>query len=306
MDSRRPATASSSGNKNRIHPGIQTFAWNGDQSMIAICPTNNEIWIFDSKGQPDISKWTKIAVLKEHFNVITSLEWHPVTGLLISASADRGVIVWKKEGEEFMPQLGMIKEQRANLDASWNYRGDKFSIASSSGCVYVGTYFEANNFWVAHTVSKSSNKPIHKASAICSKFDPLSSRVVISSSLDGTVQITTCYNQQIDVDGSGPFAGITTYGENLMTISCNGWVNHASFSPNATQICYVTHDCEINFANVECIAGEGKAKPVSEKIMHNGNPHLQCMFLTEDKCIASGFDKVPYLYKKTGTNWSMA
>ena len=155
--------------------------------MIAVCPTNNEIWIFQSQGSPDISKWTKIAVLKEHFNVITSLQWHPITHLLISASADRGVIVWKQEGDKFMPQLGMIKEQRANLDAAWNHRGDKFVIAASSGCVYVGTYFAANNFWVAHTVSKSSNKPIHKASVVCARFDPSSSRVVISSSLDGTV-----------------------------------------------------------------------------------------------------------------------
>jgi len=29
------------------------------------------------------------------------------------------------------------------------------------------------------------------------------------------------------------------------------------------------------------------------------------MFLTEDKLIATGYDKVPYLYKKTGNNWAM-
>ena len=77
----------------------------------------------------------------------------------------------------------------------------------------MGTYFAGNNFWVAHTVSKSQNKPIHKASAIGVEFDPLSSRVVLSSSLDGTVQITTCYNKDLDTDSAGPFGGITTYGE---------------------------------------------------------------------------------------------
>jgi hypothetical protein len=133
-----------------------------------------------------------------------------------------------------MPQLGMCKENRANLDASWNMRGDKFVIAASSGCVYVGTYFAANNFWVAHTVSKSSNKPIHKASAICAKFDPLSSRAVISSSLDGTVVITSCYNKDLDTDSAGPFGGVTSYGEQLMSLSCNGWVNYVTFSPNAS------------------------------------------------------------------------
>lgn len=291
---------------NRIYPGVQTFAWNHDASMIAVCPTNNEIWVFQSQGSPDISKWTKIQTLKEHFNVITSLAWHPITHLLISVSADRGVIVWKQEDGEFKPQLGMCKENRANLDAAWNTRGDKFVVASSSGCVYVGTYFEANNFWVAHTVSKSSNKPIHKASAICAKFDPPSSRVVISSSLDGTVQITSCYNKELDKDGSGPFAGITTYGECLLSVSSNGWVNHAAFSPNGTQICFVTHDCEVNFANVENCGKDAKAKTTPEKIMHNGNPHLNCMFLAEDKCIATGYDKVPYLYAKKADKWEMS
>ena len=146
------------------------------------------------------------------------------------------------------------------MDASWNSRGDKFVIAASSGCVNVGTYFEANNFWVAHTVSKSSNKPIHKASAICAKFDPLSSRVVISSSLDGSVLITTCYTDKLDKEGSGPFADITTYGENLLSVSCNGWVNHVSFSPSGTNICYITHDCEVNFMNVESCAKDPKSK----------------------------------------------
>ena len=78
--------------------------------MIALCPTNNEIWIYETKNSPDMSKWTRISVLKEHFNVITALKWHPVTDLLISASADRGVIVWKQDGDCFHPQMGMVKE----------------------------------------------------------------------------------------------------------------------------------------------------------------------------------------------------
>tara|TARA_B110000305_G_C19001563_1_gene430726 strand:+ start:243 stop:536 length:294 start_codon:yes stop_codon:yes gene_type:complete len=91
------------GKNNRIYPGIQSFAWNSDASQVAICPTTNEIWIFQTQGSPDITKWTKIAVLKEHFNVITALDWHPKTHLLLSASADRGVIVWKQEGQDFTP-----------------------------------------------------------------------------------------------------------------------------------------------------------------------------------------------------------
>ena len=79
---------------NRILPGVQCYAWNKDGSLAAICPCNNEIWIFETAGTADISKWTKIQVLKEHFSIISSLDWHPVTNSLLSASTDRGVIVW--------------------------------------------------------------------------------------------------------------------------------------------------------------------------------------------------------------------
>lgn len=36
------------GKNNRIYPGIQSFAWNSDASQVAICPTTNEIWIFQT------------------------------------------------------------------------------------------------------------------------------------------------------------------------------------------------------------------------------------------------------------------
>ena len=82
--------------------------------MVAVCPNNNEIWIFETTSSPDISKWTKVANLKEHFNIISSLDWHPTTNLLLSASTDRGVIVWEQgkndEKHDFQPQMGMIKE----------------------------------------------------------------------------------------------------------------------------------------------------------------------------------------------------
>lgn len=176
------ATNSSIGATKRIMPGVSCFAWNKDGSMCAVCPTTPELWIYKTNSSPDLTKWTKIKTLKEHFNVITSLDWHPDTNLLLSASADRGVIVWD-QSKDYLPQMGMIKESRANLDASWNHRGDKFIVGASSGNIYLGRYFPDNNFWVAHPVTK---KPKHAASVVCARFDPLAGRVVASCSLDGT------------------------------------------------------------------------------------------------------------------------
>ena len=73
----------------------------------------------------------------------------------------------------------------AHLDGVWNAKGDKFAVAASSGNVYIGRYHADNNFWVAHAVTKK--QPLHKASVVCVRFDPLSGRVVASASLDGSI-----------------------------------------------------------------------------------------------------------------------
>lgn len=67
----------------------------------------------------------------------------------------------------------------------------------------------------------------------------------------------------------------------------------------------MTHDCEVNFANVSKLVTDPKAKPDSQKIMHNGNPHLQTIFVDDNKVICTGYDKAPYLYKKEGNDWKM-
>jgi len=40
--------------------------------------------------------------------------------------------------------------------------------------------------------------------------------------------------------------------------------------------------------------------------MHNGNPHLHCNFLDDENLVATGFDKVPYIYKKQGATWQQS
>jgi len=75
--------------------------------------------------------------------------------------------------------MGIIKEKRANVDASWNMRGDKFVVGSSSGFLYYGYYNDAQNLWIAHSVSvhkkgdqKGDDKEVHKASVLCCRYDP--------------------------------------------------------------------------------------------------------------------------------------
>jgi len=127
--------------QNRILPGIQSFAWSPDRSMVAVCPHSAEILIFATNMKPDIKDWRLTEVLKEHYSNVNSLEWHPTTNQLLSSSTDRGVIVWGLNAEgKHIPALCAVKELKSNLFASWNHRGDKFCVGGSSGHVFIGTF----------------------------------------------------------------------------------------------------------------------------------------------------------------------
>jgi hypothetical protein len=96
---------------------------------------------------------------------------------------------------------------------------------------------------------------------------------------------------------------VTTFGDSLLSISSSTWINGLSFSPNSKILSYVTQDCEINFLDLsECGSG-GKSKPKSVKVLHKGNPHMNCLFINDSTLLASGFDKVPYIYKQNGESW---
>ena len=108
-----------------------------------------------------------------------------------------------------VPQLCQIKELKANLDATWNHRGDKFCVGASSGHVFTGTYDEALGFWIA--LAQDDEKPLHEASVVAVRFDPLTSRVVASGSADGTVIISTSFYPELDSNCTqGPFGGVVT------------------------------------------------------------------------------------------------
>lgn len=99
-----------------------------------------------------------------------------------------------------MPQLCNTKELKANTDACWNHRGDKFVVGAASGMVFVGSYNEAVGLWIA--ISQTADKPLHDAPVTCVRFDPGSSRTVVSASADGQVYFSSSYLEELD--GTNP------------------------------------------------------------------------------------------------------
>lgn len=154
------------------------------------------------------------------------MHWHEKTGQLMTCSTDRGIIIWKEDANsKLLPQLVIIKELKANLDAQWNFRGDKICVGSSSGHIYIGKYNPDVNFWVAP--SQTDEKPLHRGSVNCVRFDPGSGHVVASASVDGKVIISSCFEEEIDSPSkaSGPFAAVNTDADVLFEFRNDAWVN---------------------------------------------------------------------------------
>lgn len=59
----------------------------------------------------------------------------------------------------------------------------------------------------------------------------------------------------------------------------------------------VAHDCELNFVDISKAAQKVKEKP--DKVFYKGNPFLTGVFTNDSAFIACGFDKVPFLFKKS-------
>ena len=91
---------------------------------------------------------------------MSALDWHPDTDLLLSCSTDRGCLVWSYDAhfKGLRPTLTVIKETKANIDASWNHRGDKFCVGAASGHVFIGSYSNSNKFWICNTICKFSKQ----------------------------------------------------------------------------------------------------------------------------------------------------
>ena len=67
---------------------ISCHAWNGDRTMVAVCPNNHELHIF---GKCDTPKWERLHIFNQHDLVISGVDWNAKTNKIVTCSHDRYV-----------------------------------------------------------------------------------------------------------------------------------------------------------------------------------------------------------------------
>eukprot|EP00795_Rhopilema_esculentum_P008924 gene8924-16550_t len=264
---------------------VTCHAFNSDRSRVAISPNDQTVIIFKKIG----NKWEKEAVLDEHQQTVTSVDWAPNSNRIVSCGVDRNAYVWTEQDGQWKPTLVIVRLNRAATFVKWSPKEDKFAVASGARLISV-CYFEKENDW---WVSKHIKKPI-RSTVLSLDWHP-NNVLIAAGSSDFKARVFSAYIKEIE---SKPTE--TVWGKKMPFGSCmveysnggGGWVHSVAFSPSGNKLAWVGHDSSISFV-------DGEKKEV-ETLRGQFLPFLSCLWITENTVAAAGHDFLPMLFVVSG------
>mmetsp|Transcript_1208 Transcript_1208/g.1840 ORF Transcript_1208/g.1840 Transcript_1208/m.1840 type:complete len:159 (+) Transcript_1208:54-530(+) len=155
--------------KEALYPSISCFAFNGDNSRVAICPNNSTVHIYDTCGKPeDYKAWKKTdQELLEHDLLVSSIDWAPKTNRILTCSQDINAYVWCEEEEEYKDKatgdmkkrmvwnqkLVVLKTNRAAAVCKWSPDESVFAVGTAATELGICTFDKTNDWWSAKKYS---------------------------------------------------------------------------------------------------------------------------------------------------------
>lgn len=267
--------------------GITSHAWNSDFTKVAVATGSELLEVYELQN----GKWNKAHVLAEHTQIVSSVDWNPVTNRIITGSHDRNVVIWEFDRikNTWKPQLVNINQNRGVLDVNWATHGQKFAVGTGSRLVGVGHPSEVLQGWNTRKV-----RP-HESSVTCVRFDS-SGLVIASGSTDRTIKLVTAYIEEVDdnITHSGPFAAVRSFGEVIYEIDAGAWVNALAWSPDCTTLCAATHNSALIFTDFR----------EQQNVKWSGRPFATVAFLNPSVVLAAGWDFCPVKFTVRGNGWS--
>jgi actin related protein 2/3 complex subunit 1A/1B len=270
-----------------IYTAVTCHAWNADKSKIAFCPNNSEVHVYKKQG----SEWVEEAVLREHDQVVTGIDWAPKTNRIVSCSQDRNAYVWTFGEGKWKPTLVILRINRGATQVKWSPDEKKFAVASGARCVSVCYFEEDNDWWVSKHIKK------HKSSVLGLAWHPNNVFLATASS-DFKARVFSAWVKGLDQKPTGhPFQGDLTFGDQLAEYQSPGWVHAIDWSPSGNRLAFVGHDSSISFVEVN----NGSV----ERLALSGLPFRSLIFITENSVVAAGHENIPVLFTFQGS-WAWA
>ncbi len=90
---------------NRLASVISCHGWNSDGTILAICPNNSEIHLYEAVGSG--GAFARTTILKQHRQLVSSIDWNR-GGSFVSCSHDSTAFVWSRDGDQWTPDVVCI------------------------------------------------------------------------------------------------------------------------------------------------------------------------------------------------------
>lgn len=178
-------------------PGVNTVschAWSPDRSMVAISQNDENILIFKGEDSQSSQKWSLSHKLSEHSQRVTSLDWCPSTGLLVSCAEDRNAYVWTytPSSRSWDHQLVLLRMPKSATCVRWSPSGNKFAVGSSGHLISICHYDQENNWWISKHI-----KDHFKSTIMSLEWHP-NGILLACGCLDGDVHVISGYIKGLD------------------------------------------------------------------------------------------------------------
>uniref|UniRef100_A0A251S1U5 Actin-related protein 2/3 complex subunit n=2 Tax=Helianthus annuus TaxID=4232 RepID=A0A251S1U5_HELAN len=272
---------------------ITCHAWSPDQSMLALCPNNNEVHIYKLVEE----SWERIHVLQKHDQIIVGIDWSKSSNRIVTVSHDRNSYVWNEEGSLWVPTLVILRLNRAALCVQWSPKGNKFAVGSGAKTVCICYYEQENNWWVSKLIRKR-----HDSSVTSVAWHP-NNVLIATTSTDGKCRVFSTFIKGVDAgkpkkSGSGSLDA--KFGEQIVQLDLSYcWAFGVKWSPSGNSLAYVGHNSMIYFVD------QIGPSPLAQSVTLRDLPLRDVMFVSEKLVIGAGFDCNPMVFAADGTGlWS--
>jgi len=273
----------------RLAQSITCHAFNGDFTKVAICPNTPDIIVFAKDGD----QWVQEAVLKEHDQVVSSIDWAPQTNRIVSCSHDRNAYVWTLEGDKWKPVLSVLRINRAATHVKWSPQENKFAVASGSKTVAICYFEKDNNWWISKHLKK------HKSTVLSVAWHP-NNLLIATGGTDMKCRVYAAAIKGVDkLNKSEIFVNrpLRTFGELLWESDATaGWIHSVCWNPGGNTLAWVAHDARIAFADVTNAQVPEMLPPV-QVISLPYLPLQSALFVDDSTLIAGGHDCNPVIFR---------
>jgi len=275
---------------------VSAHCWNADRSKVAVSLNDSDVVIMDTASAKKSGRGNSSPranandILKEHDMRVTSIDWAPKSGLIVTCGEDRNAYVWQQTGpgQPWKPCLVVLRINRAATAVKWSPHENKFAVASGANCISV-CYFEKENDW---WLSKHIKKNI-KSTVTCLDWHP-NNNLLASGTARFAVNVFAAQVKEVGDQlapnspwySKKPIFGDCVAGFRNLKI---GWIHDVAFNAEGTMLAWVSHSSTLSVMN-----GLNNQEVFHYKMSEL--PLLSCVWIAPDSILAAGHGCSPFWF----------